>query len=401
MGYPGPRHVAKPFADRRTLDDQQKNPRKIFIGNLQVTTSEKNLTVYFSQFGALEDCVVVIDKRTGQSRGFGFIIFQQESSVENVMAKSVHRIDGVVADVRRAVPRDEARQEPPPDTIPQPEKLFVGGLGDDVTEDDLRRTFSPYGTVKEVVIMCDKLTRRPRGFAFVIFTTEEAANSAVGTHQIKGRMCETKKAEPNRIGDVPRVPREMRGGGPGGPYRGGRGGRGGMGRGYGPPPNMYDHGPMGPMGGYHMDPSMGYYPMAPMPYGSPGPAYPMHPMQMHAPYPHMPLGGGGRGRPPKPMNKPEPQQQQAMQQQQPQAQPQQQMAIQPVQQTLQQQQQPQQAVPPVPPAQQQQDYTGGLGINGGVGYGVPQQGYATGGGGQATAAPQWAGGGTDAYGRRY
>mmetsp|Transcript_26697 Transcript_26697/g.52409 ORF Transcript_26697/g.52409 Transcript_26697/m.52409 type:complete len:120 (+) Transcript_26697:149-508(+) len=91
QGYQG---TPKPYADRKTLDDQQRNPRKIFVGNLPSATTEKTLTVYFSQYGALEDCVVVIDKRTGQSRGFGFIVFQSEQSVDQVMNQPQHKIDG-------------------------------------------------------------------------------------------------------------------------------------------------------------------------------------------------------------------------------------------------------------------------------------------------------------------
>mmetsp|Transcript_26697 Transcript_26697/g.52408 ORF Transcript_26697/g.52408 Transcript_26697/m.52408 type:complete len:205 (+) Transcript_26697:523-1137(+) len=108
--------------------------------------------------------------------------------------------------------------------------------------------------------MLDKIDRRPRGFAFVVMEGVDAAQAAVGVHQIKGRMCEAKKAEPNRL--------EGRGRGgfdrpsPYGFPPGGRGGRGGRG-GY----MMHQQGHM-PMQGYvPVDPAQGgYYQMAPVGY---------------------------------------------------------------------------------------------------------------------------------------
>ncbi|KAI8813519.1 hypothetical protein BJ742DRAFT_788558 [Cladochytrium replicatum] len=53
---------------------------KVFVGNLSWNTTDESLRQHFSQFGDISDCVVLRDRETGRSRGFGFVTF---SSTEN------------------------------------------------------------------------------------------------------------------------------------------------------------------------------------------------------------------------------------------------------------------------------------------------------------------------------
>jgi RNA recognition motif-containing protein len=46
---------------------------KLYIGNLSWNTSQEELQAAFSQFGTVTDSVVMMDKFTGRSRGFGFV----------------------------------------------------------------------------------------------------------------------------------------------------------------------------------------------------------------------------------------------------------------------------------------------------------------------------------------
>ena len=51
-------------------------------------------------------------------------------------------------------------------------KLFVGGLAQEVGEEDLKTYFANYGEVASVNVKMDQMTGRSRGFAFVVFTDE-------------------------------------------------------------------------------------------------------------------------------------------------------------------------------------------------------------------------------------
>ena len=104
-------------------------------------------------------------------------------------------------------------------------KIFVGGLNWDATEDDLRESFGESGAISDAVIVKDRDTGRSRGFGFVTYSSDEEAKAAV--EKFDGQDFMGRKLTVN----VAR-PREDRGdgggrGGGGGGYRdrGDRGGR--------------------------------------------------------------------------------------------------------------------------------------------------------------------------------
>lgn len=60
----------------------------------------------------------------------------------------------------------------------QNQKLYVGNLNFDATEDQVRELFSGFGEVQEVKIVMDRFSGRSRGFAFVRMTSAEDAGKA-------------------------------------------------------------------------------------------------------------------------------------------------------------------------------------------------------------------------------
>jgi len=77
-------------------------------------------------------------------------------------------------------------------------RLFVGNLPYSATEQTLRELFGEVGTVREVVLPTDRETGRPRGFAFVEFESDEAAERCIATmngKDLKGRALRVNEAE--------------------------------------------------------------------------------------------------------------------------------------------------------------------------------------------------------------
>jgi cold-inducible RNA-binding protein len=82
-------------------------------------------------------------------------------------------------------------------------KLFVGNLSFESTENDLQDAFAAYGTVTETNLMMDRMTNRPRGFGFVTMSTpEEAQNAIAGLHgsDMGGRALTVNVARPREEG---------------------------------------------------------------------------------------------------------------------------------------------------------------------------------------------------------
>ncbi|MEZ4240134.1 MAG: RNA-binding protein [Myxococcota bacterium] len=105
-------------------------------------------------------------------------------------------------------------------------KLFVGGLSWDTSDDSLQQTFSGYGEVTEAKVIMDRETGRSRGFGFVTFRDASAVPAAI--QGMDGATLDGRTIRVNEAEDKPRG-----GGGGGGGRGGGRGGGGGYGGGGG------------------------------------------------------------------------------------------------------------------------------------------------------------------------
>lgn len=106
-------------------------------------------------------------------------------------------------------------------------RLFVGSLSWNTDDDGLRAAFERFGAVEDAKVITDRETGRSRGFGFVTFEDEAAAQTAIqemNNSELDGRTLVVNEAQE-------RAPRG--GGGGGGFGGGGRGGGGGGGGGRG------------------------------------------------------------------------------------------------------------------------------------------------------------------------
>jgi RNA recognition motif-containing protein len=86
-----------------SIDDSNShskfNAKKIFVGGLPPALTEDELRDYFQQFGEVSQCLLMMDKSTKKSRGFGFVIYLNESVADTVMNLSLehkHSIKGKI-----------------------------------------------------------------------------------------------------------------------------------------------------------------------------------------------------------------------------------------------------------------------------------------------------------------
>jgi RNA-binding protein Musashi len=84
----------------------QTRTKKIFVGGLASTVTEDDFKKYFEQFGSITDVVVMYDHNTQRPRGFGFITFDSEDAVENVIQKSFHELNDKMVEVKKAIPKE-------------------------------------------------------------------------------------------------------------------------------------------------------------------------------------------------------------------------------------------------------------------------------------------------------
>uniref|UniRef100_T1DJ87 RRM domain-containing protein n=1 Tax=Psorophora albipes TaxID=869069 RepID=T1DJ87_9DIPT len=66
---------------------------KLFVGNIPWTVGHRELRNYFAQFGKVSWAQVIFDRRTGLSKGYGFVSYQKPSALENLDKKQKHVLE--------------------------------------------------------------------------------------------------------------------------------------------------------------------------------------------------------------------------------------------------------------------------------------------------------------------
>ena len=82
--------------------------KKLYVGNLSYEVGADALRTYFSQAGTIIDAVVITDKNTGRSKGFGFVEFEIEEEAQKAI-EMFHGKDfeGRALVVNEAKPKEE------------------------------------------------------------------------------------------------------------------------------------------------------------------------------------------------------------------------------------------------------------------------------------------------------
>ncbi|XP_050222169.1 UBP1-associated protein 2C-like [Mercurialis annua] len=327
----------------RTLADSDVSLRKLFIRGLSSDTTTETIRNLFSNYGELEEAIVIFDKNTGKSKGFGFITFKHVDGSLIALKEPSKKIDGrmTVTQLASAGLSNNSNSGSVSSGDVSSRKIYVGNVPYDIPSDRLLGYFLNFGEVEEGPLGFDKTTGKSKGFAFIIYKNEDGAKAAISDpvkiidgHQVVCKMAvDNNKKVKTHHGDgnvqgqqsqAQPLPHQQQQGSMGGnqygggvpgnmqPYGGysgngygmnssvpvGGGGYGGGPYGYGGGPSSGEFGGMNNAGNsmYRMNPGSGG--MAPGGY-SDGGAYGLS--QSHQPSslpPRVPPGGMYQGMPP-------------------------------------------------------------------------------------------------------
>ncbi|CAF0792106.1 unnamed protein product [Didymodactylos carnosus] len=163
------------------------NTRKVFVGGLSPDTKMEDLCEYFAKFGVVESATVKFDK-SGRSKGFGFVLFEDRDTTDKVYSHDLHVIRGKRVDTKSAHRRDQALAR----------KVFVGGLDTEVSDNELHEYFSKFGKIAQIEAPMDKIKQKRRPFCFILFENEQSAEDVLQQqrHTIGGKQVDCKRANP-------------------------------------------------------------------------------------------------------------------------------------------------------------------------------------------------------------
>ncbi|KAI1280587.1 Nucleolysin TIAR [Halotydeus destructor] len=175
----------------------------IFVGDLSPEIETQALREAFAPFGEISDCRVVKDPQTLKSKGYGFVSFIKKMDAENAIStmngqwlgsRAIRTnwatrkpptargpVDSIPIGLGKHLTFDEVYQQSSPTNC----TVYCGGIIQGLSEELVQKTFAPFGPIQEVRVFKDK------GYAFVKFSTKEAAtNAIVATHnsEINGQI---------------------------------------------------------------------------------------------------------------------------------------------------------------------------------------------------------------------
>ncbi|KAF9589918.1 hypothetical protein IFM89_029534 [Coptis chinensis] len=179
----------------RLIADRDPTQRKLFIRGLGWDTTTENLRTLFSTYGELEEAVVILDKTTGKSKGYGFITFKHIDAALLALKEPSKKIDGRMTVTQLAAAGNNNSNSNNGSIGSGPggvvgvnsnsggdvmmRKIYVGNVPFDMPADRLLAHFLSYGEIEEGPLGFDKQTGKSKGFALFVYKTPEAARASL------------------------------------------------------------------------------------------------------------------------------------------------------------------------------------------------------------------------------
>ncbi|PKA60481.1 Heterogeneous nuclear ribonucleoprotein 1 [Apostasia shenzhenica] len=193
------------LAEIRSLADLDPAHRKLFVHGLGWETTSDALRSVFARYGELDECRVVVDRATGRSKGYGFVLYRHRSSARRALRNPQKLIDNRMTACQLASagptqnPNTYPSSNPNPNAISGdnlPRKIYVGNVHADIDGRRLHTFFSQYGEIEEGPIGFDRHTGKPKGFALFVYRTVEGARKALEEPQknFEGHLLVCQKA---------------------------------------------------------------------------------------------------------------------------------------------------------------------------------------------------------------
>lgn len=182
----------------RSIADHDPSRRKLFIRGLGWDTTTDNLRSLFSAYGELEEAIVILDKSTGKSKGFGFITFKHTDGALLALKEPSKKIDGRMTVTQLAAGPSVNSQA----MDVSERKIYVGNVPSDMAAERLLAHFSSYGEIEEGPLGFDKATGKFKGYALFVYKNAEAARASLvdPIKNIDGQQLNCKLANDGKRG---------------------------------------------------------------------------------------------------------------------------------------------------------------------------------------------------------
>ncbi|XP_057417498.1 uncharacterized protein LOC130711776 isoform X2 [Lotus japonicus] len=144
-----------------------------------------------SKFGELEDCIVMKERATGRSRGFGYVTFTSVDDAKNVLSIE-HNLGNRMLEVKVATPKEEMKAP-----VKKVNRIFIARIPPSVTEATFRSHFEKYGDITDLYMPKDQRSKTHRGIGFITYANADSVENLMKeTHELEGSTVVVDRATP-------------------------------------------------------------------------------------------------------------------------------------------------------------------------------------------------------------
>ncbi|KAJ8544667.1 hypothetical protein K7X08_017250 [Anisodus acutangulus] len=183
----------------RSVADADISQRKLFVRGLGWETTTDKLRQVFSVYGELDEAIVITDKASSKSKGYGFVTFKHVDAAILSLKEPNKKIDGRITVTQLAAAGNSGNSQSSDVAL---RKIYVGNVPFEISSEKLLNHFSMYGEIEEGPLGFDKQTGKAKGFAFFVYKSEEGARASLvdPVKTIEGHQVLCKLATDNKKG---------------------------------------------------------------------------------------------------------------------------------------------------------------------------------------------------------
>ncbi|KAG8833848.1 hypothetical protein FRC17_009965 [Serendipita sp. 399] len=188
ISRPSPKYVPPPDDEEEETGDSEQ--RSVFVTQLAARMTARDLGYFFEDKlgdGAVRDARIVTDRISRRSKGIGYVEFRNIDLVSKAIALTGTVVMGLPIKIqlteaeRNRVHPGDLLNLPPGVSAPAggPMQLYVGSLHFQLTEEEIRQVFEPFGELEFVDLHRDPITGRSKGYCFLQYRRPEDAKMAL------------------------------------------------------------------------------------------------------------------------------------------------------------------------------------------------------------------------------
>ncbi|XP_072565057.1 cytotoxic granule associated RNA binding protein TIA1-like [Paramormyrops kingsleyae] len=168
------------------MDDEQ--PKTLYVGNLSRDVTEALILQLFSQIGPCKSCKMISD--TAGNDPYCFVeLYEHRHAAAALAAMNGRKIMGKEVKVNWATTPSNQKKD-----TSNHFHVFVGDLSPEITTEDLKAAFAPFGRTSDARVVKDPATGKSKGYGFVSFFNKWDAENAIqqmGGQWLGGRQIRT------------------------------------------------------------------------------------------------------------------------------------------------------------------------------------------------------------------